>query len=218
MNKPAKQWDTANSEIVSATVKSIIDGKFVISDQYGRVAHAKRAISCLIEPRVGDRVLAVHMDADRYVLGVLERPEGCPQSSTVSFEGDVTVSLPNGKLDVTTKEGIRLLTPEDLIMSARQLGLSGESLAAAFQRFDLLGDQVEAHLRSVKFFSKKLKSRVETALQNFVTRHVNVDSLDAIDAGSIKQNAKELLTLRSAFTFIKSKKNVKIDGQQIFMG
>ena len=218
MSKSAKQWDINTSDIVSATVKSIIDGKFVLSDQYGRVTHAERAVSCLLEPEVGDRVLAVHTENLRYILAVLARSEDNTRTTTVSLDGDVTMSVPNGRLDITSGEGIHLHTPEDLVMSASRMGLSGEDLAAAFQRFELLGDRVEAHLSNVKLFSKQIKSRVESALQHFVTRHVNVDSIDSISAGSIKQTAKDLLSLTSAFSFIKAKKNVKIDGKQIFMG
>ena len=217
MEELAKQWNAGVADIIVATVKSILEGKYFLADQYGRVTHARRAVSCLLNPEVGDRVLVVNTGDTSYLWAVLEHPHE-DTSLAISLEGDVTMSLPNGKLEITAKEGINLGTPEDLSLVASRLGFSGEALSAAFQKIDLFGDAVEARLSNIKLFSKRLRSTVDSAVQHFVKRHINVDGIDMIKAGTIKQTAKDLLSLRSAFAFMKAKKNVKIDGKQIFMG
>ena len=218
MKELAKQWNESHSDLGTATIKSMIDGKFVLLDDSGRIKHATKAMSCLVEPQIGDQVLVVHTTMSSYVLMILTRCHDNSSASAISLDGDVSLSLPNGKLDINAKEGIHLGTPQDLSIIASRFGISGKKMAAAFEKIDLLGSSVEAHLSDVKLFSKRLRSKVEIAMQRFVTRQTNVDSLDSVNAGTIQHTARELLTLKSVFTFMKAKKNVKIDGKQIFMG
>lgn len=198
----------------SGTVKSILEAKYIVADELGRILKTSRAVSCLIEPEIGDRVLVGDTGDCVYILAVLERQAA---SGSIAWEGDLKMSLPKGKLKINAKEGISLGTPEELILAAGKVGLSGESLAAAFKKIDMFGDTVYAHLDDLKMFSSRLQSKVGSAVQHFVKRHAAVESIDSVKAGTIKQTAKNIMSLKSMFSFIKSEKNVKIDGKQIFL-
>jgi hypothetical protein len=213
----AKQVNDCAAGIFSATVKSILEEKYLLVDhQCGRVTKAKRAASCLLEPRVGDRVLAANVDDENYVLAVLTRERS--GSSAISIEGDVQMSIPSGRLEITAKDGMALQTPEALSLVAGRLELSGAALAAAFHKIDLFGHAVETHLTDVKLFSKRLQSKVESAVQQFTSRHAKVDGVDSVTAGNLQYTAKAILAFQSALAFIKARKNVKIDGKQILLG
>jgi hypothetical protein len=216
MDGLARQRQTDESGVFVAEVKSFLSGKYLLADKFGRTVAAGRAASCLLTPTMGDRVLAVYVEDEVYILAVLEKQHS--ETSEISIDGDVTMSFPNGKLEITAREGMSFRTGEDLSLIAGRLGVSAASLLAAFQNIALFGDAVEAHLLNIKLFSKRLESRVETAVQHFMSRHTKVDGLDSLNAGSIKQTAKNLMSFQSLFAFIKAKKNVKIDGKQIFMG
>jgi hypothetical protein len=216
MDGLARQRQIDESGVFAAEVKSMLSGKYLLADKLGRTVAAGRAASCLMTPTMGDRVLAVHVDDRDYILAVLEKRNS--NTSEISVEGDVTLSFPSGKLDIAAKEGMSLRTVKDLSLIAGSLGVSAASLLAAFQNIELFGDAVEAHLLNIKLFSKRLESKVENAVQQFISRHTKVEGLDSLNADSIKQTAKNLLSFQSLFAFIKAKKNVKIDGKQIFMG
>ncbi len=198
------------------SVKSILDGKYLTVDAYGRTAKAKKAASCLLTPVVQDTVLLAFVGETSYILAVIEQKD--PSASSIVMEGDVSMTAPNGTLTVSAKEGIALTTSEALSLAAKRLGLSGEALNAVFQHINIFGHVVEAGLTDIKLFSKRLESKMESAVQHFVRRHAKVEGLDSVTAGNIRQTAENLLSLRSAFSFFKAKKNVKIDGKQIFMG
>ena len=217
MDGTAKQLNTDSASIYRAEVKSILDGKYLLADRYGRIIKARKAVSCLTMPEVGDTALAVDAGGDgAFVLAILTRQRGT--ASTLTMEGDVQLSVPSGKLNITAGEGISIGTSNELSLIANKLGLTGETLLAAFHKFNLLGTEADVNLTDIKLFSKRLRSRIESAIGQFVTRHAKVEGLDNVSAGSIKQTARELLNLHSMFTFMKAKKNVKIDGKQIFMG
>jgi hypothetical protein len=215
MTETANQLHLAGSNVFSGTIKSILEAQFILMGENGKVVRAERAFSCLVTPEVGDRVLVGDTGDRTYVLAVLERPNA--SESTIELDGDVKMSLPGGKLEITAKEGITLGTPNELDLVAGKLGLSGEALAAAFKKIDIFGDAVEAQLTNVKMFSKKLQSKVGSAVQHFTMRHATVDTVESVKADTIKQTAKGIMSLKSMFSFIKSEKNVKIDGKQIFL-
>ena len=56
---------------------------------------AKRAVSCLVEPALGDRVLVALHDAGCHVLAVLDREGDAP--TRLVAEGDLEVSAPGGR-------------------------------------------------------------------------------------------------------------------------
>ena len=77
-------------------------------------------------------------------------------------------------------EDMTLHTPDELTLIAGRLGLTGEALAAAFEKIDLFSAEMKANLMDVKLFSKRLRSRVENAVQAFVSRYVKVDGVDSV--------------------------------------
>jgi hypothetical protein len=218
MEELATRWEEHVPESVTATVKSTIDGKYLLADQNGRVTHATRAASCMLKPEIADRVLLCHTEVGNFVLAVLIRDPAHKSPSKIEIDGDVDWEVTNGRLGISAEEGICVSTPSELLLLAAKLGITGEAMSAAFQKIDCFGNTVEAQLNDMKIFSKRLRTRVETALQHFGRRQSTTETVDIVKAGSIKQSAKDLLTLRSAFTFIKAKKDVKVDAKQIFMG
>lgn len=215
MQGTAKQPTIQASNVRAGTIKSMLESQFILMGENGRVVRAERAFSCLVTPQVGDRVLVADTESRAFVLAVLERPH-C-SDSTIELQGNLTMSVPMGKLEIRAQNGIALGTPEELDLVAAKLGLSGETLAAAFKKIDFFADKVEAHLLNVKTFSKRLQTKVENAVQHFGMRHTTVDTIESLKAETIKQTAKNILSLKSMFSFIKSEKNVKIDGKQIFL-
>lgn len=209
------QLHATTSTVFSGTIKSILEERFILLDENGKVVRAEKAVSCLITPKSGDRVLVGDTGDTAYVLAVLKRPTA--SESTIELDGDVRMTVPNGKIEIDAKEGISISTPNDLDFVAGRLGLSGESLAAAFRKLDLFGDVVHSHFTDVKMFAKQLQTKVDSAVQQFTMRHATVDALDSVEAGTIKQTAKNIMSLKSIFSFIKAEKNVKIDGKQIFL-
>jgi hypothetical protein len=216
MERTAKQLNFGMTDVFSGNVKSILENKYLIADEYGRVTRAEKAASCLLAPQIGDFVLAANVGEKSFLVAVLEKQNAA--TSSISLDGDVNMTVPNGKLNITAKDGMTLGTPEELSLIAGRLGLSGDALLAAFQKIEVFGDAVEAGLTTVKLFSKRLESKVESAVQQFVRRHAKVEGLDSVKAGSIRQTAESIFSIRSAFSFLKADKNVKIDGKQIFMG
>ena len=216
MNQSATQFLPSTAEVLIGTVKNIMDGTYLTVDAYGRTVKARKAASCLLSPEKQDVVLLAFSGEKVFILSVLERQNA--DVSTISLEGDVCMSILDGTFCVSVKEDITFKTTKSLSLSAGHLDLVGRALSAAFENIHMAGSAVEASLSDIKLFSKRMESKIESAVMQFVSRHAKVKELDSIKAGNIRHTAENILSLRSAFSFFKAAKNVKIDGKQIFMG
>lgn len=216
MKNLAQQININDAAIFAGTVKSVLDKKYVVHNTNGQILIAPQASSCLIRPNPGDKVLVTNMDNCPYVLAVLEKQN--VDSSTITFEGDLNMEIPDGEFNLNAQNNITLSTPKDLTIFAEKLGLTGEDLITAFQKINIYSTAVEGHLHQVKLMSQKVQSTVSTVVNHYSRRHTCVDGIDSIKASAIKQTAKHILSLKSKFTFIHATKNVKVDGQQILMG
>ncbi|CAB3770204.1 DUF3540 domain-containing protein [Paraburkholderia humisilvae] len=102
--------------------------RFLLDD--GRIAHT--ALTCLIEPRVGDRVLvATCADASCYVVHVLARPAGAGHAdATLSAPGVERLSIKQRSLELVAAEcaALRSLKHVEIVAAAGTLTVSANDL------------------------------------------------------------------------------------------
>ena len=67
---------------------------------------SSRAVSCLVEPEVGDRVLVVAEERDTIILSILHRSH--PAATNLSAVGRGSVSLKSREVSIVAERGISL--------------------------------------------------------------------------------------------------------------
>lgn len=80
-----------------------------------REVWALLAVAGVYRPQAGDRVLTVGNGGEYYVIGVLE----ATGSACLTFPGDVRLLAPNGRIHLTSGDGIHLDAPEVEINAGR---------------------------------------------------------------------------------------------------
>ncbi|CAB3760464.1 DUF3540 domain-containing protein [Paraburkholderia solisilvae] len=102
--------------------------RFLLDD--GRLAQT--ALSCLIEPRVGDRVLvATCADALNYIVHIVARPAGTSVAdATLSAPGVAHLSVRQASLELVATErvALRSLKDIDIVAAAGTLSVSAHDL------------------------------------------------------------------------------------------
>src|SRR5690348_13888334 len=69
---------------------------------------AQRAVSCLVEPKVGDRVLVASEEGgESFVLAVLARKEKAAME--IAAEGDLVLRANAGKVQIMAQEGVDIV-------------------------------------------------------------------------------------------------------------
>jgi hypothetical protein len=172
---------------------------------------ARRAASCLLAPRVGDRVLCAGEEGgDVFVLAVLEQRD--PSAATISVEGDLTLRSLRGKVTVAAQEGIDLLTG-----AAARIAASAVEVRA-LDALSLVGGAVRAELDKVKVYASTLDSFFERVSLRAQRSFRAVAEIDQVKAGQIDYAATGNAHVRGENALVTAHDLVKLDAGQVHVG
>lgn len=178
---------------------------------------ARRAASCLLQPEVGDVVLmAVVPSRDCYVLAVLEREPGA--AARVSFDGDVDLHLPAGRLAMTAQEGVSIVTAGALDLVGQRLDAQAEVATTSFGALSVMADDARAELTRARVEAGAIDTVADRVTERVQRSYRTAEEFDHLRAGVIDHAARETLKLRSHDAVLTAEGLVKVDGAQIHLG
>ena len=203
------------------------------SEEYGRVVDldarlftvqtgsgcytARRAFSCLIEPRREDKVLVcVCDDSEVYIMAILERSGEL--NCECRLPGDLTIALPEGALHLAAGKGIDAACAESIEAVAPRIKLSGDQGEIYFNRLYYWGRLVQAVAERIKSTAQVVESAVGRLSQTVQTSYRTIKEAEHVKADSLYTTVRRLFSLRGKYTVITAKEDVKIDGRHIHMG
>lgn len=200
----------------AATILAVLpDGVFLVASE-GATMHCRRAFSCLVEPRTGDRVAISR--ADRrcgYVTSILERPDA--DGVHIRVHGDLvlestqSVHLKSGDaLCLTSREQVSIKT-EQLAMSAREASLCSDSTTLTSAEF-------HGRLGKVRLIGKILEMVMDHVAQSCRSSFRTVETVEHLRASHIDHAATGNMRLHAKNTLLTAEKLSKIDAGQIHLG
>lgn len=174
------------------------------------------AVSCLVKPQTGDRVLVCRQGPEGSLLAILERPQG--QERVLSFPGDLRLEVPRGEASLACAGDLRLTSARSLKLTAAELALTANETSLASAAVTLVANQVKASARVLSLFGDRVETVAQTLLQR-LTRSIRlVEETDTLSAGELLHTVKRTLSLRARHALISAENDVKIDGERIHMG
>lgn len=199
------------------TVVRVSGGQFSVRSAHGDF-QAKRAVSCLVEPLEGDFVLmAGEPRGGAYILSVLERG-GETRTTSISCEGDLDIKVPGGKVRIASQEGIDLLSPKHVSVSAGELSLHARTASFVLEQLSYLGSLAVGELEKLKVKSGIIETVAERVSSRLKRSFRTVEEVEQLKAERIDYAANQTMTLRAENTIVTAKELVKMDGEQIHMG
>src|SRR5262249_34052242 len=112
---------------------------------------ARRAVGCLVEPKLGDEVLvALLPDGRAYVLSVLEREAA---GVVIAVQGDCTVKA-SGRMNVVGAEGMEILSGEDLGVVAGRFSVRALATSLASETLQVVSRKFTGELEIAKVAAK----------------------------------------------------------------
>lgn len=185
----------------------------------GKRQAAIRAISCLVEPLVGDTVLASSAGpaaTSWHVLSVLERER--PSPTTLSADGDLAIHLPSGKLDVVTKTGAAVTTGGSIDLTSNRLtaqavegDLRVESLEASGRTARILLEAVQVSVEGAEVLADRITTRARQAMRILT-------ELDQLRARCVDYVAKKSMRMHAENTVVTAEGIAKVDAKNIHLG
>lgn len=204
---------------LDAEVLAVEDNKtwFRLATGVGEL-RARRALSCLVWPEVGDRVLtSVGLTDEPFLISVLERPSGrplrlvLPGETQVEVAGGAGLSLRvDGRLTLASKTGLNMDAPE--------VGVRTGLLTLVAQRLSLIAREALASLRLTRLIGDRIEASAESLHLRLDRSQRTVRDLDQVHAGSIELRAEQVAHLQSDTLLATAQRLVKIDGEQIHLG
>lgn len=165
------------------------------------VCSARRAVSCLIEPLVGDRVACLcESDGSVWITAVLERPQAADTVHTLSCEGPLT------------------LRASTLSLAAGSLQLDADQAALRCEQADLMGTRLNIMGGTLKAVGSVLSTVFDRVLHHSRQHLRTTEGLDKVQADQLVCQASQLLELHGEHTLINGEKLVKARGAQIHFG
>lgn len=176
---------------------------------------ARRAVSCLVTPRVDDEVLVSMLaDGRAYVLAVLER-EG--SGVELEVEGDCAIAA-SGALSVAGAKGVALASGEDLDLVAGRVAVKSGSTSFATGTLEIVAESAGFDVERVRAAVQRFDGFFDRVIQRAKRSIRIVEEADQLRAGRIEQIAKDAVTTHGRDVVTTAEQLVKVDGGQIQIG
>jgi hypothetical protein len=198
-----------------ASVVSLEDRAVFVQSDTGRY-RAARAVSCLVEPEIGDLVLvAVGEDGSSHVLAVLERES--TGRTVLAVEGDASV-VATGRLQLTGRDGVDLVTGGEANVVASEVSIHAKRGSVVADAMTLVGGLLRADVDSAKLVARALDHVLERFTQRTKASYRTIEELDRVRAHTVDHVASGTMKVHARETVVTADGLVKMDADQIHVG
>jgi hypothetical protein len=164
---------------------------------------ARRALTCLVVPEIGDTVLVADGGTPcSFVLAILERPGG--GELRIAAEGDLSIETPGGRFAVRSGSGLDLATESRLTLGAARIDVRAQDVGLFLGSVMLVAGAVDAMLERLSQTARRVFRQVE--------------EVDHLRAGHIDYAAAGMSRLHGGHMLLTATELVKTDAKQIHVG
>ena len=212
-NLAEKMKDRSDSEDMGTVTR--VEGPIFVVQVDGREVRTRRAVSCLVEPQLHDCVLFFARGNAAYILAVLERESG---PATLTVDGDLALSVPNGKLRMVAKEGIDVVSPSEINVLGAKLAWHANTLKVTASEIVSAASQVVAEVATARIKGGILERAFDRVSERVKRSYRTVEEIDHLKAKQVDYQASATMSLRCENMVATAKELVKVDGEQIHFG
>lgn len=170
-------------------------GTFRLIQSGGTEIAARQAVSCLVAPRPGDKVLISTVEDTTYILAVLERSNG----------GD-------------GEEPLRLETPGHLHIAAQHITLHANAVSFVAGTLTMVGTLLNSLFKVSRRISGRDSQIAKVATTRAVDRISVTDNADIQSAGLISQDVDGPVSVRGDVALVRARGDIRFDGERINVG
>lgn len=180
---------------------------------------AKRAASCLLEPREGDRALCAVAEKNAWILAVLDRNDTKNEDkTTIAVDGDLEIVSRSGRVRMGGAEGVSIASEADVTIAAGEFNVRAMAASLVADGIEVLGKTVRAEAGKVRVLAEALDSVLDRFSQRVKRSYRFVEERDSLRAGTIDYVADKAVNVSGENAVVTAKELVKVDGGQIQLG
>lgn len=205
-----------NPELVTGTVIASEQTDSYLVNAGALVLSCTVAVSCLVKPIDGDRVLVCREGSSTTVLAILDRIQ--TSACTLQFTGDVCLEVPAGDVSIATAQNLRLTAAKGIQLASTELAITNNITRLVAKTVDVAAHHVKANAQIAGVVAERLETVANTAIQHLTRSMRLIEESDILRAGEVLQTIKRTFSLRSRHSLISAESDVRIDGERIHMG
>jgi hypothetical protein len=183
----------------------------------GRPLKARRAVSCLVEPAIGDRVLVAISD-DSFVLAVLVKGEAGAPGVTLAVDGDVTLRSRGGKVALVANDAVSLASATKVELNAPELEVRALKTSFFSASLSYIGRALDGEIDRVKVVARSVDRAIDRVTERIQNSFRTVEGIDRVRAKELDIDVEGNFSVHADNTIIGTEKLVKVDGEQIHLG
>ena len=195
--------------LVYGTILRTQDDAFIVATADGE-CRCEQAVSCLVRPQPGDRVL-LSQDSEEgsYVLAVLCHGDA-RQGTEIQFNGDVNIRVRRGSLGLAAEDAIQC--------TSEQYGVYAQSGEIAVARLSLLGRIIQWQTQKVLAVAESVEQVFGSLTQRLKSSQRFVEGHEDVQCGSSRQLVEETCSVQAKNINHTAEELVKVDGEQVHLG
>jgi hypothetical protein len=179
---------------------------------------ARRALSCLVAPALGDRVLVASLaDGSAWALAVLEREED--GAVTLDARGrSVAIEAQDGRVDVVAPGGVGVATNGPITMSGATFALHAVDASITLDKLTMLAQRVLADAKKSTLVAGIVETVADVVVGRMRRAVRSVTEVDQLRAGHADYEVDKAMRVHAENTFLTAERVVKLDGENIHLG
>jgi hypothetical protein len=185
-----------------------------------RAVNAVRAVSCLVEPAVGDRVLVALAD-ESFVLAVLARGEGRGAGATpvtLSAEGDVTLRARGGTLALASNEAVSVTSGSKVEINTPELEVRAMKTSFFSSSLAYVGRVLDGEVDRITLAARTVDRTIDRVTERLKRSFRTIDEIERVKAQELDVDVAGNVSVHADNTVMSSEKLTKIDAEQIHLG
>ena len=198
LHQPAPAQTT---RLLVGQVISVVDDTFRLKINGGASMAAHKAVSCVLQPCVGDTVMCSSSSAGLHVLHILKR-ESNRHPAVISVPGAPSLSLEQTVVEVRA---------ENLTADVRRIRARSDELHLVTRLTNLVTGGMELVADRLKRICRMEMSSAEDSVRT-------VENTDTLRTGRMLREASEIISHRSEIAVIEARGDVRVNGERITMG
>lgn len=215
MNVPLTDHAASCPALVTGRVHLHGDEAFTIVLDGGGDSCARRASSCLLAPRTGDRVLLA-LVPEPYVLAVLERD--ATREAELAIDGDAILRAKGGTLALEGERGVRVRAKEAVEIASSQLRVASGVVEVVAAELAGVARKAQATFDDVTFVATHVERAAERIVERASRVFRFVSELDQLRARHFDYRAEQTAQVKGEHTVVVAREVVRIDGAQVHIG
>lgn len=168
----------------------------------------RRAVSCLLEPAIGDTVAALIVAPDQlWITSVLQREEGT--AHTLRLNGPTCIDT--GEAALTVESGSLGFKTSAFVLNTQRAEMHSDEALLTGREFKLIGN-------TVKVVGAILNTVFDRVIHYSKQHWRKTEGMDRVSGAYVEVEAQQILRQKGEHVFVNGEKLVKTTGSQIHFG